>query len=156
MAYLFMFLKKKSKKKKLNNSGMTLVEMIVVFALLGILITAGSQLIASSSQVYYHSSAQNSGLKVSQMIVSEIEYELNQLPADRDIPENGDFLKLDEAFSSAAYDGYSITYIKLEKCGENTDNSAYPDWIVKLKLEISHPMYGSFESEEYIPIYSRR
>ena len=43
------------KKQKLNNKGFTLIETTVCFILLGILLVAAAQVIASSTEVYYYS-----------------------------------------------------------------------------------------------------
>lgn len=62
--------------KKLNNKGNTLLEIIVCFALLGILIVLATELIASATEVYYHAQSESYGIQQTQAVLTEIRGEL--------------------------------------------------------------------------------
>lgn len=63
---------KREENRKLNNQGMTLIELVICFALLGLLMVAGAQVIASSTQIYYYAKATDYGMQASQVIATEI------------------------------------------------------------------------------------
>lgn len=58
--------------KKLNNAGMTLVEMITTFALLGIFMIAATRVISYVIGIYYAASGNSYGLQVSGMLSNKI------------------------------------------------------------------------------------
>ena len=60
------------KKRKFDNNGFTLIETTVCFVLLGILLVAAAQVIASSSEVNYYSKSVNYGAQAAQAISTEI------------------------------------------------------------------------------------
>lgn len=62
--------------KKLNNSGFTLLETMICFVLLGIIIVAASQVIASNTEVYYDAKSVSYGIQISQAVTTEIRGEL--------------------------------------------------------------------------------
>jgi prepilin-type N-terminal cleavage/methylation domain-containing protein len=63
-------------KKQQNNQGLTLVEMLVSFALLGIFMVAASMMIASIMNVYYEAKGTSYGMQVSNVIMDKIAGEL--------------------------------------------------------------------------------
>lgn len=65
-------------KVKMNNDGFTLLEMIICFALLGILLVAAGQIISSSTQVYYYTKSTSYGIQASQIVATEIRGELEE------------------------------------------------------------------------------
>lgn len=64
--------RKKTKKRKLNNSGFTLVEMIVSFALLAIFFTVSTKVIMYTVTLYHQAKGVSYGLEVSNMVSSKI------------------------------------------------------------------------------------
>jgi hypothetical protein len=60
------------KKRKLNNSGLTLVELIVTFMLLGIFMVAASMMISSIMNVYYEAKGTSYGLQVTKLLNDKI------------------------------------------------------------------------------------
>ncbi len=58
--------------KKQNDSGVTLVELIVTFALLGIFLVAASGVIIYVMRIYYQASGSSNGLQVSTIISNKI------------------------------------------------------------------------------------
>ena len=67
--------------KKINNQGMTLIEMMICFALLGLLMVAAAQVISSSTQVYYYTKATDYGIQASQIVATEIRGDLENAVA---------------------------------------------------------------------------
>ena len=65
-------------QKRLNNKGFTLIEMMVCFVLLGILLVAAAQVIASSTEVYYYSKGTSYGIQASQIVATEIKGDLER------------------------------------------------------------------------------
>lgn len=64
--------------KKLNDKGFTLIEMVICFLLLGILLTAAAQVIASSTEVYYYTKSTSHGVQAAQIIATEIRGDLEE------------------------------------------------------------------------------
>ncbi len=64
------------KIQKMNNKGFTLIETTVCFILLSILLVAASQVIASSSEVYFYTKSTGYGVQVAQAIATEIRGDL--------------------------------------------------------------------------------
>lgn len=62
--------------RKKADSGNTLVEMVVTFALLGMFMVAASQVIVSSMNVYYQVRSESSGIQISAMLMDKIRGEL--------------------------------------------------------------------------------
>lgn len=62
----------KVRNKKLNNSGVTLTELIVTFALLAIFLIAATRVISYVIGIYYAASGNSYGLQVSNMISNKI------------------------------------------------------------------------------------
>ena len=66
-------LKKRQKKPiQQNNAGMTMVELTVTFAILGLLLVACTRIISYTITIYYNSKAASYGLEVSNMIANQI------------------------------------------------------------------------------------
>ena len=63
--------------KENNTRGFTLVELIVTFALIGILMAVGAQMIASCYSTYYGAKSAANGAEVSQTISAYIKSELS-------------------------------------------------------------------------------
>jgi hypothetical protein len=64
------------KKGKLDNKGMTLAELLVTFALLGIFMVVATMIIASAMNVYYQAKGTSYGMQISQMLHDKIAGEL--------------------------------------------------------------------------------
>lgn len=62
----------KKRKRKLNNAGMTLVELVVTFALLALFMVAATRVISYVIGIYYAASGNAHGLAVSDMIAGRI------------------------------------------------------------------------------------
>lgn len=58
--------------RKLNNDGMTLVELIVSFALVGILLVVAAELISTSTNAYYEARGQSDCFQLTQTLFAEI------------------------------------------------------------------------------------
>lgn len=88
-------MKKHTKKRygKLNNKGMTLVEMITTFALIGIFMVAATRMISYVIGIYYAASGNSYGLQVSGIIsgkvIGQIEGACNAQTPVVSISENG-------------------------------------------------------------------
>lgn len=63
---------KAARIKKLNNAGLTLVEMIVTFALLGLFMVAATRVISYTVNIYYAAKGINMGLEVSNMVTDKV------------------------------------------------------------------------------------
>lgn len=77
--------KKKNKTKKLNNAGMTLIELVVSFALLGLFMVAATKVISNTVTLYYSAKSITNGLQVSNIISAKIESELESALCDATI-----------------------------------------------------------------------
>ena len=56
--------------KKMNNKGFTLLEMMICFMLLGLILVAAAQVIASSTEIYYYSKGTSYGIQASQVVAT--------------------------------------------------------------------------------------
>lgn len=65
-------MKKIKKLQKLNNAGVTMAELIVTFALLGIFMVAATRVIAYATGIYYAAKGASYGMEVSDMIAGKI------------------------------------------------------------------------------------
>lgn len=63
-------------KRKINNAGMTLVELIVTFALLGLFMVAATKVISDTVSVYYSAKSIQTGMQVSSIINTKITGEI--------------------------------------------------------------------------------
>lgn len=72
----------KSNHKKQNNRGMTLVELIVVFMLLSIFMTAAAFMISSIMNVYYQAKGTSYGMQVSKLLMDQVAGELEGASGD--------------------------------------------------------------------------
>ena len=66
----------KKKKRILNNDGLTLIELIVTFALLGLFMVAASKVISDTVNVYYSAKSIQTGMQVSSIISTKISGEI--------------------------------------------------------------------------------
>lgn len=66
----------RARLKKLNNSGFTLVEMIVTFMLTGLFLVAAGKVISNTAIVYYEAEGISNGMQVSSIISSKISGEI--------------------------------------------------------------------------------
>lgn len=64
------------RKTKMNDQGMTLIETIVCFVILGILMVVAAQIIHSSTEVYYNTKTVSNGVQAAQMVATEIRGEI--------------------------------------------------------------------------------
>jgi len=65
-----------NKNRKQNNSGFTLVEMVVTFALLGIFMVAAARVITYTVNIYYVAKGNSYGYEVSYMIANKVKGQL--------------------------------------------------------------------------------
>ena len=65
-------------KKKIDNNGFTLLEMVICFALLGILMVAAAQIISSATQIYYYTKSVSYGTQASQIIATELRGDIEE------------------------------------------------------------------------------
>ncbi len=66
----------KRKKFKINNEGLTLIELIVTFALLGLFIVAATKVISDTVSIYYKAKGVQTGMQVSSVINTKISGEI--------------------------------------------------------------------------------
>lgn len=64
------------RKKIFNNDGLTLIELIVTFALLGLFMVAASKVISDTVNVYYNAKSIQTGMQVSSIINTKISGEI--------------------------------------------------------------------------------
>ena len=154
----------------MNNDGFTLLEMIISFALLGILLVAAAQIISSSTQVYYYTKSVTYGIQASQVVATEVRGDLEEaLPLllkhednDRNVSKTGSFIS--SANSSKNYsvyisdDGRGIAFINNDekqvlywmKTDSNvSSDSQNPDILVRREISTN----GSFEDKEFTTQY---
>ncbi|MCI1726769.1 MAG: type II secretion system GspH family protein [Lachnospiraceae bacterium] len=123
------------KKQKKNNKGMTLVEMIVSFALLGIFLAAAGIAISGPVKTYYYQRKTMSAYTVADAVLSEIRNDIQTMRSGitsstdgyikiRD--ENGKALTSTEASDSS---GSSKKGVCLEFTGTNSDGTSYAEQI---------------------------
>ena len=62
--------------KKMDNKGMTLVEMLVSFIILGILLVVAAKVIHSCTEVYYNNRSVSYGIQAAQIVATEIRGEI--------------------------------------------------------------------------------
>lgn len=130
-------------QKRLNNKGFTLIEMMVCFVLLGILLVAAAQVIASSTEVYYYSKGTSYGIQASQIVATEIKGDLeravkkslNTAYLPNDITNIGDGYAIDPT-------GKSICFINID--GEQIGYS-YENGVFKRK---AYKVYDSYFEPE--------
>ncbi len=98
------------KGKKINNDGFTLLEMVICFALLGILMVAAAQVISSSTQVYYYTKSVTYGLQTSQVVATEVKGDLCEAMPVLLKNDATDSDKVSSTFENQLFDGgaYSI------------------------------------------------
>ncbi len=107
------------KTEKLDNNGFTLLEMVICFALLGILLVAASQIIAACTNTYFYTKSITYGIQASQTVATEVRGDIeNALPL---------FLKENETNADKVngmdiYGNYSV-YIKDDGKGIAVINS---------------------------------
>lgn len=87
------------KLNKLNNSGFTLLETMIGFVLLGIILVAASQVIASSTEVYYQTKSVSYGLQASQAILTEIRGEIEDAQSFSLLKYNNSESKFEKKYS---------------------------------------------------------
>lgn len=108
-------------QKRLNDKGFTLIEMMVCFVLLGILLVAAAQVIASSTEVYYYSKGTSYGIQASQIVATEIKGDLARAVKksliDQYLPNgvtnNGNGYVIDSSGKSICFinsDGEQVSY----------------------------------------------
>lgn len=102
------------KLNKLNNSGFTLLETMIGFVLLGIILVAASQVIASSTEVYYQTKSVSYGLQASQAILTEIRGEIEDAQSNSLLKYNNSESKFEKKYSD------KDVYVELsDKSGDN-------------------------------------
>ena len=71
-------MKRNLKVKNENNFGFTLVELVVCFALLGILLVCMTQVISSTASIFYKAKSVSEGTKASDMVMVKITEEIEE------------------------------------------------------------------------------
>lgn len=64
------------KSRKMNNKGMTLIETVVSFAILGILLVVAAEIIHSTTEVYYLTKTTSYGIQAAQIVATELRGDL--------------------------------------------------------------------------------
>lgn len=100
-------------KKIKNESGFTMVELIVTFALLSLFITAAMIVISSATNIYYRGKAISAGMNVSNMLMEKITGQLESALID---PISDDELRLE---SGGVPSNTAIQITKLESDKNN-------------------------------------
>ncbi|MBQ9608259.1 MAG: prepilin-type N-terminal cleavage/methylation domain-containing protein [Lachnospiraceae bacterium] len=77
-------------KRKLNNKGMTLVELIVTFALLGLFMVAAGKVIADTVNLYYKAKSIQTGMQVSSILSTKISGEIEGALTDGTLDSSSD------------------------------------------------------------------
>ena len=67
---------KEALRKKHNNTGMTLVEMVVSFALLSILVAASTVIISNVTALYYRVKGENYSRQISNIVITKVSSEI--------------------------------------------------------------------------------
>ena len=102
-------------QKRINDKGFTLIEMMVCFVLLGILLVAAAQVIASSTEVYYFSKGTSYGIQASQIVATEIKGDLEKAV---NINLDSNFLPTGATVNSDGYyidsSGKTISFINID------------------------------------------
>ncbi len=75
-------------KRKINNSGMTLIELIVTFALLGLFMVAATKVISDTVSVYYSAKSIQGGMQVSSIINTKITGEIEGALVEGSVNDN--------------------------------------------------------------------
>ena len=145
--------------RKLNNKGMTLIELIVTFALLGLFMVAAGKVIADTVRVYYQAKSIQTGIQVSTIIstkiAGEIEGALVEGSVNDDsnksiyISDDGNRIELNDNAGSHIYitnniesgedNGYLlIYYYPIVEEGENPDKAVGSNWTFDKKAYMGY------------------
>jgi prepilin-type N-terminal cleavage/methylation domain-containing protein len=115
------------KKQKKNNKGMTLVEMIVSFALLGIFLAAAGIAISGPVKTYYYQRKTMSAYTVADAVLSEIRNDIQTARGGDTSADGTGYIKL------RADDGTVVEADETGSCLEfaktNSDGTAYAEQI---------------------------
>lgn len=148
---------KKNTKKFNNNSGMTLIELIVTFALLGLFMVAAGKVIADTVNVYYQAKSIQTGMQVSSIISTKITGEIEgalddgSLEGSRSIRilEDGNKIELCDNAGSHIYitnevktdedSGYMlIYYYPIAEEGEDISKAEGSNWTFDKKTYMGY------------------
>lgn len=167
-------------RKKQNNHGFTLVELVVGFALLGMLFVAGAGIITSSMKIYFQVKSTSGAEKVANIIiekatgviedyrkqhitVSEDGREIRLSGADGDNimihAENGRFC-IDYSGSGEGSQDYSwrlddklYNGFVISDLTFSEAGYGYADNVFVMKMVLSNSTYGDFTFERYIECF---
>lgn len=92
--------KLKGKRKKLNNAGMTLTELTVTFAILGLFLVAATRIISYSINIYYAARGASYGLEVTNMISNKVMGMIEGASTMPQIDETGENISFIDATGS--------------------------------------------------------
>ena len=102
----------KEKTKGLNNKGMTLIEMVISFAILSILLVVATQIIHSSTEVYYYTKTTSHGVQAAQIVSTEIRGDIEDaLPVNLNSSPSY-YIVVGNAKNSIEFTGYDGKQIK--------------------------------------------
>lgn len=126
-------------KQKLNNKGFTLLESMICFVLLGILLVAAGQIIASTTNVYYQTKSISYGLQASQAIVTEIRGEIEKAQLLKVHPEDA----TDDACINIINSKKGIEFVDLNGNRKTYDFYELSSVSENTLTENSQPIYDS-------------
>lgn len=137
--------------KKLNNKGMTLIELIVTFALLGLFMVAAGKVIANTVSIYYQAKSIQTGMQVSTIINSKIAGEIESALTDGMIVISEDGGKIDLVDNAGSHiyitnnkapeseNGYMlIYYYPIVEEGENPAEAVGSNWTFDKKAYMGY------------------
>ena len=97
-----------------NNKGMTLVETVVSFAILGVLLVVAAQIIHSCTDVFYDTKTTSYGLQAAQIVATEVSGDIKDaLPMALLDDTNGYYIKISDGRTKIEFissDGDKIFY----------------------------------------------
>lgn len=108
-----------NKPKKLNSAGMTMVELTVTFAILGLFLVAATRIISYTINIYYAARGASYGLEVTGMISGKVVGMLEGAESMPQITEGG------EAVSFVDATGSEVTITATDEAGGKYLNIHY-------------------------------
>lgn len=110
---------------KVNNKGVTLVELVVTFALLGLFMVGASGIISYTIGIYYASSGATYGFEVANMISEKI---VGELETARSVSDP--FISTDgKAISFVDRDGVNVKILSGSKAANTVNPNGSPKYV---------------------------
>lgn len=146
--------KKKNGRLQLNSAGMTMVELTVTFAILGLFLVAATRIISYTINIYYAAKGASYGLEVSNMIANKIVGMTEGAESMPQIKENGEAVSFTDTTGSQVtigtaeqeggtylnihYEPSSYQNIEYEATDFKFDTKTYMGYEIE-SLVFSHP-----------------